>query len=351
MRRILIAATILSGACGKKSILATPEIKASVSQARLGISSASTNTKAIIAMQSLGSTVAGSVSSGSVATVDLTAGLPDPGTLATSALMPPAAGFSQDLQLADPVASGAALVVGCLKTGLGGSPTLALPGQSGCSAADHLEVTYDSGDKLNITWVDAGASFDLAIAVAAGPWTGTNLRYAGSASSSGASVSVNGTMQYAKAGSAGRVDADVNLTYVVTGSQSATDANIGLSVNGTTTDRVALVRANERWSLNLKTSSSGQGETLSIDWNGSVGIDLLKADGNTKDHSVGFNVNLHMVQSTATAGVTCTAGGEVDYDGSVVGNPISRNDQLIIHWTDGAEEPFDPAVLFGSFAV
>src|SRR5262249_45418432 len=179
MRRILIAATILATACSKKSIPATPEIKASVTQARLGISSASTNTQAMIALQSLGSSVAGAVSSGNVATVDLTAGLPDPTTLAAAAMLPPASSFSQELTVATPVASAAAPVVGCLKTGPGG-PTLDGPGQSGCTAADHLEVTYDNGDQLNVTWSEASASFDLAISVAAGPWTGTSLQYTGS---------------------------------------------------------------------------------------------------------------------------------------------------------------------------
>ena len=54
MRRILVAATIAAAACGSKpTIMATPEIKATASQAQLGMSSASTNTQASIGLQSI----------------------------------------------------------------------------------------------------------------------------------------------------------------------------------------------------------------------------------------------------------------------------------------------------------
>jgi hypothetical protein len=353
MRRILIATTIFAAACGKKSIPATPEIKASVAQARLRISSASTNTQAIIGLQSLGSTLAGAVSSGSLASVDLTTGLSDPASLAMVALAPPQAGFIQDLRLPEAGVSALAIpVLGCLRSGPGG-PTLDAAGQSGCGAADHLEVTFDTGDRMNITWSEASTSFDLAVSVVAGSWSGTDLRYTGASNSSGVAVTAVGAMKYANAGGAVQVDADFDLTYAVSGSQSATDAVVGVSVNGTATDRLALVRANERWTLNVQTSSKSGSETLIVDWIGTVGVDLLQADGSTKDHSVAFDLNLHGLSqaSGVNAAVTWSVLGDLQYDAAQVGTLVIRDNLLSVHWTDGAEEPFDPSVLFGSFVV
>ena len=83
MRRILVAAAIAAAACGSKpTIMATPEIKATASQAQLGMSSASTNTQASIGLQSIGSSLGDAAASGSVSTVDLTTGLPDPAQMA-----------------------------------------------------------------------------------------------------------------------------------------------------------------------------------------------------------------------------------------------------------------------------
>jgi hypothetical protein len=353
MRRVLIAAAILAAACGKRSIPASPAIKAGVAQAQSGLRSTCINTQAIIALQSLGSSVAGAVSSANLATVDLATGLPDPASLAFAALVP-AGSPPMDQLLADSRAAAVlAPVAGCLRTGPGGSPTLDPAGQAGCSAADHLEVTYDGGDKLNISWREASASFDLALAVVAGPWAGTSLHYSGAAGSSGASVTVAGAMKFSKAGDATRVDTDFSLTYVVTGSQSATGAIIGISVTGTATDHIALARSNQRWRLSVQTSTSGQVETCALDWNGSVSVDLLKADGMTRDHSVAFNLKLGGAgqSSGATASLTWSATGDVEYDSFVVGSLVTRTNQLQLRWTDGAEDPFDAAVLFGSFAV
>jgi hypothetical protein len=353
MRRILIAATVLFAACGgKKTVPATAEIKASATQAQLGMSSASTNTQATIGLQSIGSSVADAVASGSAATVDLGTGLGDPGSLAAVAMVPPPGTLSQNLRASDPFASVATMAVGCLQRDAAQTPTLYSTGQGGCTASDHLEVTYDNGDKVNITWSESDTSFDLLLAVVAGPWNGTNLHYAGSGNLYGATVTVSGAMKYAKAGNPVHVDADFNLSYAVTGSQTTDGANIGISVNGTATDHIALVRANEHWNLNMQTSA-GPPETVVMDWSGGIGVDLLKADGKTTDHSVAFNVNMHVVsQSSGQSGsVTWSAAGDVDYDGAVAGNLVSKNNQLYIDWNDGTEVSFDPAVLFGSFGV
>ena len=85
MRRILIAATILAAACGgKRTIPATPEIKAAATQAQLGANASGSDTQASLALQSLGASIGDAASAGDVSTVDLT-GLPAPAALAARA--------------------------------------------------------------------------------------------------------------------------------------------------------------------------------------------------------------------------------------------------------------------------
>ena len=58
MRRILIAATILAAGCGgKRTIPATPEIKAAAMQAQLGANASGSNTQTSLALQSLGASI------------------------------------------------------------------------------------------------------------------------------------------------------------------------------------------------------------------------------------------------------------------------------------------------------
>ena len=355
MRRVLIAAAVCAAACGgKRSVPATAEVKATATQAQQGMSAASTNTQATIGLQSIGSSLVDGVASGNASTVDLSAGLADPISIAATAVAPPPTVVTQALRIPNPAANTAsALVVGCLERAPDQTPTLYGPGQSGCTASDHLEVTYDNGDQVDITWSETANSFDLMFAVVAGPWTGTNLHYSGTANSTSASVSVTGAMKYSNPGSLVHVDADFNLTYSLTGSQGASGGSVSISVNGTATDHVALVRANEHWSLAMQNAVNGQTETVTIDWNGGIGVDVLKADANTTDHSVAFNLNLHVVSTSSSQGgsVMWSAGGDVEYDGGVAGKLIARTNQLYIDWNDGTEEGFDSSVLFGSFGV
>src|SRR5438067_3351787 len=217
MRRILVAAALAAAACGSKpTIMATPEIKATASQAQLGMSSASTNTQASIGLQSIGSSVGDAVNSGSVSTVDLSTGLPDPDQIAAAAMAPGAGGVQQALRLSGS-SNAATIPTGCLRR-IGGTPTLVAagtPGSQGCDAAvtTYLLVYYDTGDTVKVTWSDNTTSFDLKLEVIAGPWTGTNLHYTGSITGAGtASVSVSGAMQFSRSGSIVHVDADFNIT-------------------------------------------------------------------------------------------------------------------------------------------
>jgi hypothetical protein len=355
MRRILVAAAIAAAACGSKpTIMATPEIKATASQAQLGMSTASTNTQASIGLQSIGSSVGDAVASGSVSTVDLSTGLPDPDQMAAAAVAPGAGGVQQALRLGGS-SKAATIPTGCVRR-IGGTPTLVAAGSQGCSASatTYLEVDYDTGDKVKVTWNDNTTSFDLKIEVIAGPWTGTNLHYTGNVTgSSSASVSVSGAMLFSRSGSVVHIDADFNITYSVSVSLGSNDTTVTISVNGTATDHIALVRANEHWSLSMQDSTNGTTETAVVRWNGGVGVDLLKQDGVTTDHSVAFNLSVNVTSTTTgTSGsVTWSAGGDVEYDGAVAGHVVSKDNQLYVDWTDGTEEAFDPSALLGPAGV
>jgi len=354
MRRILVAAAIAAAACGSKpTIMATPEIKATASQAQLGMSSASTNTQASIGLQSIGSSVGDAVNSGSVSTVDLS-GLPDPDQMAAAAMAPGAGGVQQALRLGGG-SKAATIPTGCLML-QSGTPTLVAAGTAGCSpdATTYLEVDYQNGDVVKVTWSDNTTSFDLKIEVVTGPWTGTNLHYTGQVTgASSASVAVSGAMMFSRSGSVVHVNADFNITYAVSVSASSNSTTVNINVNGTATDHIGLVRAHENWGLSMQDSTDGTTQTAVVHWNGGVGVDVLKQDGVTTDHAVAFNLNVNVTSTTtATSGsATWSAGGDVEYDGAVAGNIVSKNSQLYIDWTDGAEDTFDPSALLGPAGV
>ena len=127
MRRILVAASIAAAACGSKpTIMATPEIKATASQAQLGMSSASTNTQASIGLQSIGSSVGDAVNSGTVSSMDLSTGLQDPNQIAAAAMAPGAVGVQQALRLGGG-STAATIPAGCIRRE-NGTPTLVAAG-------------------------------------------------------------------------------------------------------------------------------------------------------------------------------------------------------------------------------
>jgi hypothetical protein len=351
MRRILIAATILAAACGgKKTIPATPEIKASATQAQLSVGSSTSNTQATIGLQSLGAAVADAASSGTVWTLDMT-GLADPVVVAAAAQQPSPATVQRGLRSPGAGATAASTVpAGCIRRDPGtATPQLIPPGTAGCTATDHLELDYDNGDIVNVTWIGSSTSFDLLLVVTAGPWTGTHLHYQGQVGTSSATVHVDGVMKYSKAASAVHVDADFDVNYKISASQSPNGLTASISVSGSATDQIARVRALQGWSLSLQSSTPGQTQHVQVDWNGSIGIDLLKDTGAT-DHSVAFNLNLRVISdSTPTsANVSYSVGGDVDWDGAIVGHVVAKNNQLYIEWTDGTESVFDAAALLGS---
>ena len=348
MRRILVATTIVAAACGGKStIMATAAIKASGTQAQSGMSSASTNTQASIGLQGIGSDVGGAAASGNVSTVNLSTGLPDPDQLAAAALAPSSGSVHQALRLSGTSNAATTIPVGCVRRDPStGSPTLVAPGPA-CAADTYLEVDYDNGDVVKVTWSETTTSFDLKLEVIAGPWTGTNLHYTGNLNGNTATVVVSGAMLFSRTGSAVHVNADFSVTYVVSVSQDPSSTTVNISVNGTATDHIALFQAHEHFGLNLRNSTSGQTTTSTVQWSGSVGIDLLKADGVTTDHSVTFNVNATITTQTTgtTSTVTLSLNGDVEYDGSVAGNLVTRNNQVYVDWTDGAEDAFDPSAV------
>src|SRR5439155_20601171 len=136
-------------------------------------------------------------------------------------------------------------------------PTLVAPGPV-CAADTYLEVDYDNGDVVKVTWSETTTSFDLKLEVIAGPWTGTNLHYSGNLNGNTATVVVTGAMLFSRTGSAVHVNGGFSVTYVVSVSQDSTSTTVNISVYGTETDHIALVQAHGHLGLNLRDSTSGQ---------------------------------------------------------------------------------------------
>ena len=118
------------------------------------------------------------VASGAVASLNLSTGIPAPDTLAAAAVRP----GHQHLH-AGPSLVGHQRRRHQQRGGLcearsgrrrAGCPRCIRAGASGCTASDHLEITYDTGDKVSLTYTETASSFDLTVAVIAGAWTGTN---------------------------------------------------------------------------------------------------------------------------------------------------------------------------------
>jgi len=345
MRRILIAATILAASCGGKSTIpATPEIKAAAAQAQLGANASGSDTQASLALQSLGASIGDAAAVGDVSTVDLT-GLPAPVALAARATSPST--VQQGLRSGAVPTQVTTPPSGCIQRDPSTMAPQFIPSGSGtCTASGHLEVHYDNGDQVNITWSGDGTSFDLSIEVVAGPWMGTNLIYHGTGSATGATVTVSGAMKFT---GTRNIDADFALTFVVAVGGTASSTSVSISVNGTVTDHLELVRAAQGWSISTASSVSGQTDHATMDFHGTMEIDLLKADGHTTDHSVAFNLDLHVVTDTTptTVSATYSASGDVEWDGAVVGNLSTKDKDIWVHWTDGTEEMLDLSGVVG----
>jgi hypothetical protein len=328
MRRILIAATILAAGCGgKRTIPATPEIKAAATQAQLGANASGANTQASLGLQSLGASIGDAAAAGNVSTVDLT-GLPAPVALAARATSPST--VQQGLRSGAAPTQVTTPPSGCIQRNPSTqAPQLIPSGTGSCTASGHLEVHYDNGDQVNITWSGDTTSFDLSIEVVAGPWTGTHLIYHGTGSAAGATVTLTGVMKFT---GTRNIDADFALTFVVSVGGSASSPTVTISVNGTVTDHLAQVSAMQGWSSSTTSSVSGQTQHATVDFNGTLQIV-------TTAHSVAFNLNLHVVTDTTptTVSSTYSATGDVEWDGAVVGTLSTQGKDIWVHWTDGTD--------------
>src|SRR6267378_3297586 len=162
MRRILIAATILAAGCGgKRTIPATPEIKTAATQANLGANASTANTQATLGLESLGASIGDAAAAGNVSTVDLT-GLPAPVALAARATSPSA--VQQGLRSGAAPTRATTPPSGCLQRNPSTlAPELIPPGTGGCTASGHLEVHYDNGDQVNITWSGDSPTFTVSV--------------------------------------------------------------------------------------------------------------------------------------------------------------------------------------------
>jgi hypothetical protein len=357
MHRALVATLFACAACGgKNTIPATAEIKAAATSAQQSLDDTSTSTHATIGLQALTQGIGDAALSGSVAGVDLS-GLPDPSGLASAAMAPPSNTIAQGLRAGSSGRAVSGTPTGCLVSDGTGTPALIEDGTLGCNAVDHLEVSYDDGDQVNITYAGTATTFDLRVDVVAGRWQGTSLHYSGTydaATGSSARVAVSGALEYSSASIPAVIDADFQVSYHLSVFDSATGQGVSVAVNGTAADHVALVRATQDWTFTAQTNTSGQTTQSTADWTGNAELDLLKTDDVTTDHAVRFDgLNLHVsaVSSSNSGSVTFTAGGDLEWDGAIVGQVVVKNGEVVVDWTDGTDSSFDPSTLVGSAAI
>jgi len=246
MHRALIATLFACAACGgKNTIPATAEIKAAATSAQQSLDDTSTSTHATIGLQAVTQGIGDAALSGTVSGVDLSR-LPDPSGLASAAMAPPSNTTTQGLRAGSSGRSVSGTPTGCLVSDGTGTPTLIEDGTLGCNAVDHLEVSYDNGDQVNITYAGTATTFDLRVEVVAGRWQGTSLHYSGTydaATGSSARVAVSGALEFASASSPVVIDADFQVSYHLSVFDSATGQGVTVAVNGTAADHLALVRA------------------------------------------------------------------------------------------------------------
>src|SRR5439155_26259 len=72
------------------------------------------------------------------------------------------------------------------------------------------------------------------------------------------------------------------------------------------------------------------------------------------DNTTSFDLKIEVTTTTSGTGTgtaTWSAGGDVEYDGAVAGNIVSKHNQLYVDWTDGTEDAFDPSALLGPAGV
>jgi|tagenome__1003787_1003787.scaffolds.fasta_scaffold20928359_2 hypothetical protein len=355
MRKIrLIIAAIFVGGCsgGKKTVPATPEIKAGVAEAQADVFATDQSTYGSLGFRFLAGEIVDAVFNDQVASLDLFS-LPNShgasqeftshlgGTGPTGSLLPA------------PLASGP--VTGCIRSdAVSGTPQYVLAGADACTASDHLEITYDSGETMSITH-SAGLFFDLHVRVTSGSWAGTDLRYQGSNSFTSTtyaeSILMTGVTKYVDAfGSApfdATFDVKVDLSAFEDPSRDGWNARLGGDVD----NRIAGVHALLGWTeAYLRESNPTPTSTKRETSDMTIGsrIDLLRADGATVDHSVAFNVQSHTVDMKIAGPdlFTATATGDIQWDDAWVGTLSLKDLQTYTQWTDGAEEPFDVEALF-----
>ena len=351
MRRISVAALFASVACGgKPTVTATPEIKAGATKAQQSLGDASRNTQAAVGLQVI-TTMAAATVTGSNIGVDLR-GLPSPDGLSDAADgLPTAPPATRALRSSVRSSAATIPVSGCVRSDASGLPVWIQPGVDGCGAFDHLEFDYDDGEVVNLTYSAATDSFDLALTIVSGPWTGTHFRYAGSwDADTTENVSADGTLAYSSPSEV--IDSDFSTAYKLLYSHTPTSDAATLTVNGTVTDQAAQVRATESWVMSAAAQSSAQfGSRETVDWTGSMDIAPLAADGQAAAHSVRFDGLTVKASWIGVGATTYSAGGGVEWDRALCGSMAAETVSVYVKWTDGTQSPFDPSALLGWFGT
>lgn len=224
---------------------------------------------------------------------------------------------------------------GCFRADPSGLPAFIEAGTSGCTAADHVEVTHTNGDVANISWSGAGTGFAVTVSVVAGNWSGTTVQVTAG--------HVSGTVRYASTAAGTQIDADVDWRDSFNPGKLVGNIISGNSqhIDGETLDRATRIHLVSHFGGGGQATDSGG---LAGSFSGSAQLDLLDASG-APQHSLVWNdvetSSLSQLSSLGFfTGTVVGAGGGVFYDGSQVGSISLGQSGLVTAWTDGTTDPF-----------
>jgi hypothetical protein len=296
-------------ACGAQSTPATPEVKATTSAALGSMQAAST---ALSAIDSLVGTAH-----------DASIGSPSAGFPAMPANADVNGETSLDLMFDRSIFPAVELdqTVGCLDAA---TRTLVPPDGSTCTASDHLEITFGSGDVAHYK-SDAAASSNT-VWITAGAWEGTSFVLTEPGPTEG---TVKGVFRYQSR--TGELDVDVDASFAGIGTVSGATGSIE-HFTLTAVDHLANVAVDAHWSQ-LRTDaaisvSGGETFATSVAPKHSIAINFQLEGAVKRDPSSGFITS-----------ATAQASGDVLWDQKEAGVVAALGIAYLIGWNDGTTAP------------
>lgn len=219
-------------------------------------------------------------------------------------------------------------------------------GENGCTANDHVEVTYLNGDEVSYSFTDTSVT----MVVTGGDYAGTRITFTftlqdGTQDSS--TIQINGVLLYSGA------PAPEHIQFQSTFHVLSLDGSAEFSLTGNSTDFIAARQVTSDLHLSERDTGGGNSGSVDIEWTGNATITHLDGNGApTDDGKVEWRAfSLSERFSSATNSLQVSASGEVLFEGAVVGQVISDGTQVKIQWSDGVTTPFDFSVFFSSFVL